>query len=130
MTVVNQKTKWIRSASLPAGGGSHGTSHATAPVIAAAISPSRISWTTEPRRTASEPYWNGIVACPVTLFAASPFHQCPRVGDQRETEPPKEVFEDGYRCQPDSDRGRRDPRLCRRCDGVRRRDHDDRVDPH
>ncbi len=39
IAVVNQKTKWIRVASLPAATGSHGTSSATAVAIAAATTP-------------------------------------------------------------------------------------------
>jgi hypothetical protein len=43
ITVVNQKTKWIRPASWPASRGSHGTASATTVQIAAATSASPIS---------------------------------------------------------------------------------------
>src|SRR5581483_768248 len=43
MTVANQKTKWIRCASLPADTGSHGISTATAVQIAPATSASAVS---------------------------------------------------------------------------------------
>src|SRR5476649_1327423 len=51
IAVVNQKTKSMRRASLPAATGSHGITSATAVVIAAATNRNSPSWMREPRRT-------------------------------------------------------------------------------
>jgi hypothetical protein len=51
ITVVNQKTKWIRPASLLAGTGNQGTSTATSDVMTAAIAAMPSSWKIEPLRT-------------------------------------------------------------------------------
>src|SRR5205814_5309363 len=130
IAVTNQKTKSIRPACLLAGSGSHGMNSAAAAAAAPNTIPIATSWTIDPLRTEAETTGR---RRPLAEGSAGARNAC-NEGDSASADPgtsaalTRRRF-DGTRSQHSADRRRRDSRVRREHESVRRRYQHDRLDP-
>src|SRR5436190_4769864 len=132
MAETNQKTKWIRSACLEAGVGSHGTKNATAKATAAAARPKTTKRTRIPLRTGASllnPPGGRRLRTTVTNHCFPPT----RVGYNGRHGPgiyqARKGGLNGYRSELDPGRSGRDSRLGRQRQHRKRQRGRDRLDP-